>query len=82
MRKFILASFALTAACSHKSAPPPPPPPEVAVQTLRTQPVVIVTELPGRTTAFRVAEVRPQVNGVFLKRLFVEGSEVKAGQQL
>jgi membrane fusion protein (multidrug efflux system) len=82
MRKFILASFALTAACSHKSAPPPPPPPEVAVLTLRTQPVVIVTELPGRTTAFRVAEVRPQVNGVILKRLFTEGSQVKAGQQL
>jgi membrane fusion protein, multidrug efflux system len=85
MRKFILASFALisSAACSHKSAPPPqPPPPEVAVITLRAQPVVIVTELPGRTVAFRVAEVRPQVNGVILKRLFIEGSAVKAGQQL
>jgi membrane fusion protein, multidrug efflux system len=82
MRKFILASLALTAACSHKSAPPPPPPPDVAVLTLRAQPVVIVTELPARMTAFRVAEVRPQVNGVILKRLFVEGSQVKAGQQL
>jgi membrane fusion protein (multidrug efflux system) len=83
MRKFILASFVLTAAaCSHKGAPPPPPPPEVAVLTLRTEAVVIVTELPARTTAFRVAEVRPQVNGVVLKRLFVEGSQVKAGQQL
>ena len=82
MRKLILASFVLTAACSRQSAPPPPPPPEVAVLTVRAQPVVIVTELPGRTTAFRVAEVRPQVNGVILKRLFVEGSQVKAGQQL
>jgi membrane fusion protein (multidrug efflux system) len=82
MRKLILASFVLTAACSHKGTPPPPPPPEVAVLTLRSQPVVIVTELPARTTAFRVAEVRPQVNGVILKRLFVEGSSVKAGQQL
>jgi membrane fusion protein, multidrug efflux system len=81
MRKFILASFVLTAACSHKSAPPPPPP-EVAVLTLRTEAVVIVTELPARTTAFRIAEVRPQVNGVILKRLFDEGSQVKAGQQL
>jgi membrane fusion protein (multidrug efflux system) len=44
--------------------------------------VVIVTELPARTTAFRVAEVRPQVSGVILKRLFVEGSQVQAGQQL
>ena len=42
----------------------------------------LVTELPGRTVAFRIAEVRPQVNGVILKRLFVEGSEVKVGQQL
>jgi membrane fusion protein (multidrug efflux system) len=50
--------------------------------TVRTQPVTIVTELPGRTAAFRVAEVRPQVNGVILKRLFTEGSPVKAGQQL
>jgi membrane fusion protein (multidrug efflux system) len=82
MRKFILVSFVMIAACSHKGAPPPPPPPQVAVVTLRTQPVVIVTELPARTTAFRVAEVRPQVNGVILKRLFVEGSQVKAGQQL
>jgi membrane fusion protein (multidrug efflux system) len=50
--------------------------------TLRSQPVSIVTELPGRTVAYRIAEVRPQVNGVILKRLFVEGSQVKAGQQL
>jgi membrane fusion protein, multidrug efflux system len=82
MRKLILASFVLTAACSHKTAPPAPPPPEVAVLTLHSQKVVIVTELPARTTAFRVAEVRPQVNGVVLKRLFVEGSQVRAGQQL
>ncbi|MFP6544904.1 efflux transporter periplasmic adaptor subunit, partial [Pseudomonas aeruginosa] len=40
------------------------------------------TELPGRTNAFRIAEVRPQVNGIILKRLFKEGSDVKAGQQL
>jgi membrane fusion protein (multidrug efflux system) len=50
--------------------------------TLQTQPVSLVTELPGRTVPFRIAEVRPQVNGVILKRLFTEGSPVKAGQQL
>ena len=83
MRKLILASFVLTVACSHRSdPPPPPPPPEVGVMTLRTQPVTLVTERPGRTVAFRVAEVRPQVNGLILKRLFIEGSQVKAGQQL
>jgi membrane fusion protein, multidrug efflux system len=52
------------------------------VLTLVTKPVSLVTELPGRTVAFRIAEVRPQVNGVVLKRLFTEGSQVKAGQQL
>jgi membrane fusion protein, multidrug efflux system len=44
--------------------------------------VSLVTELPGRTVPYRIAEVRPQVNGVILKRLFTEGSQVKAGQQL
>ncbi len=42
----------------------------------------MTTELPGRTAAFRIAEVRPQVDGIIQKRLFTEGSEVKAGQQL
>ena len=42
----------------------------------------ITTDLPGRTAAYRIAEVRPQVSGVIVKRLFTEGSEVKAGQQL
>ncbi|TWI54878.1 membrane fusion protein (multidrug efflux system) [Pseudomonas duriflava] len=55
---------------------------EVGVVTIKEQPVTLTTELPGRTTAFRVAEVRPQVSGILLKRLFKEGSEVKAGQQL
>src|SRR5258707_13461942 len=82
MRKLILASFVLTAACSHKSAPPPPPPPEVAVLTLQTQHVVIVTELPARAAAFRIAKIRPQVTGAILNRLSVEVTRVKAGQQL
>ncbi|HWS63733.1 MAG TPA: efflux RND transporter periplasmic adaptor subunit [Steroidobacteraceae bacterium] len=50
--------------------------------TLHPQPVTITTDLPGRTVAYRIAEVRPQVSGVIVKRLFTEGSEVKAGQQL
>jgi membrane fusion protein (multidrug efflux system) len=81
MRNVLLASLLVLAAC-HKEAPPPRPPAEVGFITLRTQPISIVTELPGRTVAYRIAEVRPQVNGVILKRLFIEGSEVKAGQQL
>jgi len=58
------------------------PPAEVSVVTIQPQPVQLFTELPGRTSPFRVAEVRPQVGGILVKRLFEEGSEVKAGQQL
>lgn len=55
---------------------------EVTVSTLKAERVPLFTELPGRTTAYRVAEVRPQVGGIVQKRLFEEGTEVKAGQQL
>jgi len=57
-------------------------PPEVGVVTLKAEPLKVTTELPGRTSAFRVAEVRPQVSGIILKRNFVEGSDIKAGQSL
>ena len=60
----------------------PKPPAEVGVVTLKAQPVTLTTELPGRTSPFRIADVRPQVNGVLQKRLFVEGATVQAGQQL
>ncbi len=56
--------------------------PEVGVVTLKTEPLQITTELPGRTSAFRVAEVRPQVSGIILKRNFTEGSDVEAGVSL
>ena len=56
--------------------------PEVAVVTMQQEQVVITTELPGRTSASLVAEVRPQVNGIIQKRLFTEGSNVNAGQVL
>ncbi len=78
----ILAAALALGACSSKPPPPPSGPPPVGVVTLQPQPVTITTDLPGRTVAFRVADVRPQVSGVILKRMFVEGSEVKAGQQL
>lgn len=57
-------------------------PVEVDVVTVQPQSVELQVELPGRTAPFRVAEVRPQVNGIIQKRLFVEGSEVTAGQLL
>ena len=56
--------------------------PEVGVVTLKTEPLQVTTELPGRTSAFRVAEVRPQVSGIILKRNFTEGSDVEAGVSL
>ena len=59
-----------------------PPPPAVGVVTVALTTVALQTELPGRVEALRVAQVRARVNGVVLQRLFVEGSEVKAGQAL
>lgn len=56
--------------------------PEVGVVTLKAEPLNITTELPGRTSAYRIAEVRPQVGGIILKRNFVEGSDIQAGSSL
>lgn len=56
--------------------------PEVGIITLKSTPLKITTDLPGRTSSFRVAEVRPQVSGIILKRNFVEGSDIKAGESL
>ena len=81
-RLCLLCSAGLAACSSGRTAAAPNPPPEVGVVTLHPQPVTITTDLPGRLAAYRVAEVRPQVSGVIVKRLFTEGSEVKAGQQL
>lgn len=68
--------------CKQESPPPPRQAPQVGIVILEPQPYVLTHELPGRTAAYRVAEVRPQVDGIIQKRLFDEGSEVKAGQQL
>ncbi|WP_445374128.1 efflux RND transporter periplasmic adaptor subunit [Photorhabdus tasmaniensis] len=56
--------------------------PEVGIVTLKTEPLMVTTELPGRTSAFRIAEVRPQVGGIILKRNYKEGSDVKQGTSL
>jgi membrane fusion protein, multidrug efflux system len=78
---FLGALLTALAACDEKKAPAPPPV-KVGVITLSAQSVPLVTELPGRTVPFRVAEVRPQVYGIIQRRLFVEGSDVKEGQPL
>jgi membrane fusion protein, multidrug efflux system len=72
----------LLVACARQVPTPNPTPPKVSVVTVQAQAVRITTELPGRVTAYRTADVRPQVSGIILKRLFVEGSDVKVRQQL
>lgn len=77
----LLASSALPG-CNRSQEAPPPPAPEVAVVTAQLQPALLSTELPGRTSAYRTAEIRPQVNGLIEKRLYTEGAQVEAGQVL
>lgn len=79
----LLAVGLTTAACGKKQAPKPQMgPPEVGVIEVKQQRVALTTELSGRTSANMMAEVRPQVGGIIKKRLFTEGSDVKAGQVL
>jgi len=81
----ILLPVTLMTGCSQKTsanAPRQAAPPEVGIVVVRPQPVTLTTELPGRTSPHLIAEVRPQVNGIILKRVFIEGSDVKAGQML
>jgi len=75
-------SAMLMAGCSKKSSGPPPGPPEVGIVTLAPERVVLTTELPGRTAAYLVAEVRPQVSGLLLERKFEEGADVRDGDLL
>ena len=77
----LFACYGLTG-CDRKPVQAPAPIPEVTVLQVTTQKITLTTELPGRTSAYRMAEIRPQVNGLILKRLFTEGQDVKAGQML
>lgn len=83
----LLLASALLAACGKDAANgaqqgSAPPPPEVGVITVATGEVGLVTELPGRLEASRVAEVRARAAGIVQQRLFREGSDVRAGQVL
>jgi membrane fusion protein (multidrug efflux system) len=71
-------------ACGPKgpAGPDPNAPAQVGVVVVRTEPVTLTAELTGRTSAFLVSEVRPQVSGLIKARLFQEGSNVRAGQPL
>jgi len=89
-RLAVLCAATLLAACGQQAAPPAaapgagqaPPPAQVGVVTVQRGTVGLVTELPGRTEASRVAQVRARVAGILQAKRFVEGSEVRAGQTL
>lgn len=83
LSSLILISAGLLSGCNDngdgaKKAPAP----EVSVYQVKAAPLAVTTELPGRTEAFRIAEVRPQVSGIILRRNFVEGADITAGQSL
>ncbi len=79
----LMAGFLLAGCGKSKPAGPPPSgPPEVGIVVVKPEKVSLTTELPGRTAPQLIAEVRPQVSGIITKRLFTEGSDVKAGQLL
>ncbi|MBC3929536.1 efflux RND transporter periplasmic adaptor subunit [Undibacterium sp. CY21W] len=79
----LTAVSAITLAACNKSTPEVAAPPViVAATTIQTANVVLHDELQGRVVAYRTAEIRPQVGGIVQKRLFQQGAEVRAGQQL
>jgi len=81
--KIPIAALFILAGCDNtQPAAPQSTLPEVGVVTLKSQPISVISELTGRTTATLSAEVRPQVGGIIQKRLFKEGDTVSAGQPL
>jgi membrane fusion protein, multidrug efflux system len=81
----ILAGYLIVTSCGKQGATvgqAPNMPPEVGVIVVQPQRVALTTELSGRTSAHLIAEVRPQVSGIIQKRLFTEGTDVKAGEVL
>ncbi len=81
----VLTAMLIMTGCKQQSSvggPPPATTPEVGVMTVATAPVTLTMELPGRISPYLIAEVRPQVGGIIQKRLFTEGSDMKAGQVL
>lgn len=81
----VLTATAFLAGCGDQNAAPQQgqmPPASVSAMEVKSENVTITRELPGRTVAFMMAEVRPQVSGIIKERLFEEGSTVEAGQPL
>lgn len=82
LSSLIISALLLTGCDNSGDQQAQPQAPQVSVHIVHSEPLSVTTELPGRTSAFRVAEVRPQVSGIILKRNFVEGSDIKAGESL
>jgi len=78
----IISGSILLEGCERQQTMPPPLIPEVGVITIKAEPVLLTTELPGRTVAYLSAEIRPQVSGLIQKRLFTEGTDVQEGEVL
>lgn len=79
-RTLLLAAL-LAGGCAQE-APPAPPPPEVSIITVAPHAITNMVELPGRIQAVRTSEVRARVDGIVQRRLYEEGSDVRAGQPL
>jgi membrane fusion protein, multidrug efflux system len=77
----VLCAIGLLGACTEQ-APPAPPPPEVSVVVAQSKAIDNISEVPGRVQAVRIAQVRARVDGIVQRRLYVEGSDVRAGQPL
>ncbi len=80
MMIFVIVALATLSACGQRQQAPLPRAQEVAVITLQHQGLELTTELPGRTSPYLVSEFRPQANGIIQKRLFAEGTDIKAAQ--
>lgn len=76
------ACLVALAACNRQPERPAPPPPAVVVVTVRAEPVPNIIELPGRIQAIRTSEVRARTDGIVERRLYTEGTDVRAGQPL
>ncbi len=80
--RVLLLPLLILVACAEEQQQPGQGTPEVSVVTLRTAPVTLTRQLPGRIHAYVIAEVRPQVTGLITERLFTEGSLVDEGEPL
>lgn len=81
-KPLVALACSLLVACGGQPPGDERPPSTVGIIEITPQRVELTVELPGRTVAYRIAEVRPQITGIVQKRLFVEGAHVKAGQAL